>query len=244
MPMKAAIVVIALVTTAALAAAQQPNSLELKIDNSHPVITVSAEGRVEVDPDVAILHIGFETKPADVKSAYADGSRISNTIVDAIKQAGIPMDSIHSESQRLEPVDVKNHKFKLTQNWTVKTPTARAGEILEVAIGAGATDSGEIEWTVADIRGLEDQALEQAVTRARNDAAAMAKASGVHLGNLLYLTNRIEIYGGGGEHSDIITSEEIQTLRYDSKAAAPPPLAIAPHQVVRVATVYAVFAIE
>ncbi len=182
---------IALVVATALAAAQQPSQLELKIDSANRTITVSAEGRVEVDPDVAILHIGFETKPSDAKSAYADGARISNAIVDAIKQAGIPEASIHSESQRLEPVDVKNHKFKLTQNWTVKTPSARAGEILEIAIDTGATNSGEIEWTVENIHALEDQALEQATTRARDDAAIMAKASGVHLGNLLYLTNQL-----------------------------------------------------
>jgi len=137
MSAKCMIASIALIAGCALAAAQQPSQLKLTIDSTHRTITVSADGRVSVDPDVAILHVGFETKPTDAKSAYADGARISNAIVDAIKQAGIPETSIRSEFQRLEPVDPKNHKFKLTQNWTVKTPPARAGEILDVAVNAG-----------------------------------------------------------------------------------------------------------
>jgi len=219
--------------------AQQPNKLELRIDTSNRTLAVSADARVSVDPEVAILHIGFETKPSDSKSAYADGARISNAIVSAIKQAGIPETSIRSESQRLEPVDVKNHKFKLTQNWTVKAPPERAGEILDVAINAGATDSGEIEWTVQDIHALEDQALDKAASRARADATILAKANGAHLGALLYLTNQVteSLFRSVPNNNNA----ELQSDRLSSLA---PPLAIEPRKVSREATVYAVFAIE
>jgi len=237
MPAKCIIASIAILAGCIPTAAQQPSKLELKIDSANRAITVSADGRVSVDPDVAILHIGFETKPSDAKSAYADGAHSSNAIVDAIKQAGIPETSIRSEFQRLEPVDVKNHKFKLMQNWTVKTPPARAGEILDVAINAGATDSGQIEWTVQDLHALEDQALEQATSRARDDAAVMAKASGAHLGALLYLTNQIT--------ASIGTSPlYYASLGAGVVPASAPPLAIEPRKVIREATVYAVYAIE
>lgn len=232
---------IAILAGCAFAAAQQPNQLKLTIDSTHRTLTVSAYGRVTVDPDVAILSIGFETKPSDAKTAYADGARISNAIVDALKQAGIPETSIRSESQRLEPVDVKNHKFKLTQDWTVKTPPARAGEILDVAINAGATDSGQVEWTVQDIHALEDQALDQAASRARDDAAVMAKASGAHVGNLLYMTNQLSA-------PVMMNSFSNNNAERDMAGAEPPmsapPLVIEPRKVVREATVYAVFAIE
>jgi hypothetical protein len=238
MSAKRTIASFALLAGCTLAAAQQPSQLKLTIDSTHRTITVNADGRVSVDPDVAILHVGFETKPTDAKSAYADGARISNAIVDAIKQAGIPETSIRSEFQRLEPVDVKNHKFKLTQNWTVKTPPARAGEILDVAINAGATDSGEVEWTVQDIHALEDQALEQDTSRARDDAAVMAKANGAHIGNLLYITNQIT----ASSRNYLNTSNA--EMQISAGVASAPPLAIEPRKVVREATVYAVFAIE
>jgi uncharacterized protein YggE len=232
------ILLIALLGAFGVAAAQQPSDLTLKIDPTNRTITVSAEGRVTVDPDVAILNVGFETKPEDSKSAYADGSRSSNAIVAAIKGAGIPETSIRSESQRLEPVDVKNHKFKLTQEWTVKVPPARAGEILDIAVNAGATDSGDIEWTVEDVHALEDQALKQAVTRAKADAEVMANATGAHLGSLLYMSNQMGVVRGG-----VMVQES--SFGADKLAAPPPlPLSIEPRKVERDATVYAVFSIE
>lgn len=237
MPGKFTIASIAILAASTLARAQQPNQLELRIDSTNRTIAVRAEGRVSVDADIAILHIGFETKPSDAKSAYADGAQISNAIVSAIRQAGIPETSIHSEWQRLEPVDVKNHKFKLIQSWTVKTPPGRSGEILDIAIDAGATDSGQIEWTVEDIHALEDQALEQAASRARSDAAIMAKTNGSHLGALLYLTNQVNA-------PTPVYSNFAPPAAMDRAAQLAPPLAIEPRKVSRAATVYAVFAIE
>jgi len=239
MSVKSVLASVAMALVCFASSAQQPNKLELNIVPSNPTITVTAEGRVEVDPDVAILHIGYETKPSDAPSAYADGARASNAIVAAIKQAGIPEASIRSETQRLEPIDVKNHKFKLTQNWTVKAPPERAGQILDVAINAGATDSGEIEWTVQDIHALEDQALDQAASRARADAAILAKANGDHVGTLLYLTNQVAEPAVNG--LSYINNSDGKMDRFASLA---PPLAIEPHKVSRTATVYAVFAIQ
>jgi len=184
MPPKFRFVAVSLFAFSLAAVAQQPSDLKLDINSSNRTIAVSATGRVTVDPDVAILHVGFETKPEDSKSAYADGARTSNAIVAAIKGAGIPDASIRSEFQRLEPIDVKNHRFKLTQSWTVKVPPPRAGEILDLAVDAGATDSGDIEWTVEDIHALEDQALKQAAERARSDAGVIADATGGSSGGI------------------------------------------------------------
>ena len=221
------------------ASAQLANEVQLKIDPSNRSLSVSAEERVTVDPDVAILHIGFETKAMDAKSAYGEGARVSNAIVSALKQAGIPETSIRSESQSLERDWQNPHKFKLVQQWTVKTPPARVAEILDVAVTFGATDSGQIEWTVEDVRALEEQALEKATARARDDAAALAKGMGVKLGALLYATNQI----GQREAVTVAYANDSNNAPRADKAIAP-PLAIEPRKVSRTAAVYAVFAIE
>lgn len=192
-----------------------------------------------VDPDVAILHVGFETKPEDSKSAYADGAKTSDSIVAAVKSAGIADTSIRSEYQRLEPVDVKNHRFKLTQSWTVKVPPSRAGENLDLAVSAGATDSGDIEWTVEDVHALEDQALKEAAVRARSDATVMADATGAHLGKLIFATNQIAAI----RTSFGVSANDSVQIESMARAYAP-PLAIEPRKVVRQATVYLVFAVE
>jgi uncharacterized protein YggE len=237
MPIKQVIAVLALLAVCVAARAQQTSQVQLKIEPTNRTLTVSAEGRVTVDPDVAILHIGFQTQPSDAKSAYAAGAKISNDIFNALKQAGIPGTSIRSEWQRLDSVSGKPHKFTLAQQWTVKTPPERAAEILDIAVGAGATDSGQIDWTVQDEQALEDQALDQAASRARANAAVLAKGMGAHLGSLVYVTNQISTqtylaaYANNGAPTGAF-------------AAPPMTLAIEPRKVIREATVYAVFAIE
>jgi uncharacterized protein YggE len=236
MPAKCLIVSIALVAGCALATAQQITQPELKVDSTNRTLTVNATDSVTVEPDLAILHIGFDTQPEDSKSAYADGARASNAIIGAIKQAGIPEDSIQSQSQYLDRDWSKPHKFKLSQQWTVKVPPERAAEVLDIAVTAGATDSGQIDWIVKDEKSLEAQALDQAASRARQNAEALAKGMEVRLGTLIYVSNQVS--------SPTPRPVMYQMDRLSGGAAAPPPLAIEPRKVTREATVYAVFAIE
>src|SRR5579863_8881571 len=153
------------------AAAQQTTQPELKVDTTNRTLTISANETVSVEPDLAILHIGFDTPPEDIKSAYADGARRSNAIIAAVRQAGIPEDSIRSEGQYIDRVWTDEHKFKVAQQWGVKVPPQRAAEILDIAISAGANSSGSIEWTVKDEKALENQALDRATARAKENAA-------------------------------------------------------------------------
>jgi hypothetical protein len=225
-----------------MAAAQQTTQVQLKIEPSNRTLTVSAEERVTADPEIAILHIGFETKPSDAKTAYEAGAKTSNEIINALKQAGIPETSIRSESQHLDRVYSGAHKFKLVQQWTVKTPPERVAEILDVAVGAGGTDSGEIDWIVKDDKALEELALEKATERARANADVLAKGMGVHLGALIYATNEISAPSNRQLMSQATANNsggfgEYMTVPRER-------LAIEPRKVSRTATVYAVFAID
>jgi uncharacterized protein YggE len=209
---KIAIAAIVLISGCATAAAQQASQVQLKIEPTNRALSVSAEERVTADPEIAILHIGFETQPSDAKTAYAAGAKTSNEIVAALKQAGIPESSIRSESQHLDSIGYKSHKFKLVQHWTVK-----------------------------DERALEDQALEQAATRAKDDAAVLAKGMGVHLGALIYVTNQVSTPQGFLLSN--ANNAEVEALAGGGGAPLE-RLSIEPRKVSRVATAYAVFAIE
>jgi uncharacterized protein YggE len=217
-------------------AAQTASQVELKVEPSNRTLTVSADGDVTVEPETAVLQIGFETDLMDAKAAYADGSRRSNAIISALKDAGIAESAIRSETQHLDRDYTKPHKFKLVQSWTVKAPAERAAEILDVAVTAGATSSGNIEWTVKDERALEDQALEKAAERAKAQAAVLAKGMGVHLGALIYVNNQMT--------ASRFPGRPMAGFALAKSANAPQPLSIEPQKVSRSATVYAVFAIE
>jgi hypothetical protein len=227
----------ALLCAAVAAPAQQPTQPQLKVDSSNRTLTVTATDSVTVEPDLAILHIGFATQPTDAKSAYAEGSRASNAIIAALKQAGVPDTSIRSESQYLDRdyTNPKQFKYVLRQQWTVKVSPDRAAEMLDAAVNAGATSSGQIDWTVKDEKALESEALDKAASRARANAEVLAKGMGVRLGSLIYVSNQV---------SSPQYPRPMPMMAMRSAEAAPQPLAIEPHQVSREASVYAVFAIE
>jgi len=218
------------------AAAQQPTQPQLKVDSSNRTLTVSATDSVTVEPDLAILHIGFVTQPQDAKSAYADGTRASNAIIAALKQAGVEETAIRSESQYLDrDWTTKLRKYTLHQQWTVKVPPERAAEVLDIAVNAGATSSGQIDWTVKDEKALEAEALDKAATRAKANAEVLAKGMGVRLGSLIYVSNQLTAPQ---------YPRPMPMMAMKSAEPAPQPLSIEPHQVSREASVSAVFAIE
>lgn len=233
---KHGVAIVALLAGCVAAGAQQVGQVQLKIEPTNRTLTVSAQDEVTVEPDVAILHVGFQTPPSDAKAAYAAGAATSNAIVAALKQAGIAETQIRSEWQRLDSVYQKPHKFTLAQQWTVKVKPEQAAEILDVAVTAGATDSGQIDWKVEDEQGLEDKALEGAASRARAQAAVLARGMGVKLGPLVYVSNQV--------------AGPVFAVRAYAERAAPmagvaaQPLAIEPRNVTSSASVYAVFAIE
>jgi len=226
----------AILAAAVCASAQQTPQPQLKVDPTNRTLTVTATGSVSAEPDLAILHVGFDTQPEDAKTAYADGARASNAIISAIKQAGIPEGLIQSQSQFLERDWNKPHKFKLSQQWTVKVPPEQAAEILDVAVTAGATSSGQIEWTMKDEKALEKEALDQAAARARENAEVLAKAMGVSLGSLIYASNQVS--------PPMPRPPLFRVNEMAASQTAQPPLSIEPERVSHIATVYAVFAIE
>mgnify|MGYP001545035764 CR=1 FL=1 len=229
--------VAAVLTTGAVTQAQQPGQPGLKIDSTNRTLSITATDSISVEPEVAVLHIGFETAPMDAKSAYAAGARTSNAVIAALKQAGVAESDIRSQSQYLAPdyTNSKQHRYKLAQQWTVKCGPARAAEILDTAVDAGATSSGQIDWEVKDEKALTEQALEKAAERAKVDAAALAKGMGVQLGRLLYVSNQVS---GGVIPRPMVRAFAMKAA--DNTA----PLAVEPQKVSREATVYAVFAIE
>jgi len=221
--------------------AQQPVQVGLNIEGKNRTLTITANAVVEVEPDLAVLHIGFETPYADSKTAYETGARISQQIVSAIKAMGVEEKSIRSESQRLYPEWGKSRRFRLAQYWTVRVKPEKAALILDAAVSAGASDSGTIDWIVNDERALENQALKDATAKARDKAEALAAGMGVKLGSLIHV-------------SDNVTELRALPVRISAgvaegsfapyKRAADKPLQIETNKVSRQATVYAVFAIE
>jgi len=243
LPLPVVALMAAALATAAPAFAQAPT---IQVNRENRTIAITATDKVILMADTATVHIGFIAYGPDSDAAYATGSRISNAIVKALTAAGVPNDAIQSENQNVSPVqeyqidkltpaEKAQRKFQVVQTWTVRTPADDAAKILDLAVKAGANQSGQIDWSLKDENTPQAEAAGKALQRARTVATEMAKGLNVKLGALLYANNETQAQP---------PRPLMQAMAKGSAMAAPEPLAINPRRIEKSATVYAVFAIE
>jgi uncharacterized protein YggE len=231
-----------------LAATALTQAQTIKVDKDNRTIAVTASDKAATDADLAVVHIGFQTFGPDEQSTYANGSKTSNAIMDALKKAGIPEKSIESENQSLQPnnyhdpkeseMDRAKKQFMLNQSWTVKTKPDDAAKVLHTAVEAGANQSGQIDWQYQDMNGLQANAAAAALAKAQVIAQQMAQGLNVKLAGLIYASNQ-------APESPVRPLQMYAKLQRAPMAANEvAPLAINPRQIEESATVYAVFAIQ
>jgi uncharacterized protein YggE len=237
-----------LVFVAGVACAAQMPQQGITVSKENRTIAITATDSVIAMADVATVHVGFVIYDADHDSTYAAGSKISNAVIAALKTAGVPADAIESESQNLaevqpyqlnqlpEPQRAKE-KWTLAQSWTVRTNAADAARVLDIAVKAGANQSGSIDWSLKDENAPQAAAAGKALQRAHAVAEEMAKGLNVQLGALLFANN---------ETQATPVRPMMMAMKAEARMAPAPvaPLAINPRQIEKSATVYAVFAIQ
>lgn len=218
----------------------------IQVNRENRTIAITATDKVTAIADQATLHIGFIAYGPDSNTAYANGSKVSNAIVKALTAAGIPKETIQSENQQIAPVQnyqldklteaqKAQRQFQVTQSWTVKTEADDAAKTLDIAVKAGANQSGQIEWGFKDDNTPEAQAAAKALKRARSQAEQMATSLNTKLGVLLYASNEVQPSGPPRPMMRAMAAPAMEKVE---------PLAINPREIEKMATVYAVFAIE
>ena len=229
---------------AILVAAITASAQNIQVNKENRTIAVTATDKVTVLADTATVHIGFIVYGPDSDWAYATGSRLSNAIIKALTDAEIPADAIESENQNISPVqdyqlekltpaERVQKRFQVTQSWTVRTAADDAAKVLDLAVKAGANQSGQIDWSFKDEHAPESEAAGKALKGARARAQFMATSLNAKLGVLLFASNQTQ--------AESIRPMAAAKMTMEQQAE---PLAISPRQIEKSATVYAVFAIE
>ncbi len=227
---------------------------EIQINKDNRTIAITTSGEASTLADVAIVSIGFHSFGKEQDLTYREASRTSNAIISSLTGAGVPKEAIESAGQSLQPLSPNNDGektryaegilFEFSQSWRVTVPAAKAATVLQIAIPAGANQSGNIQWRLKDEDALGAEAARKALEHARQIAGNMAQGLGARLGSLLYASNqtppRIPFTNMGmGEGSGAGMGGG-----YSAKALKDAPLAISPERISKSATVYAAFAIE
>jgi uncharacterized protein YggE len=151
-----------------------------------PAIITTGEGVVKLAPDRGWVTIAAESRarsPRDAQRANADAMA---AVLAKLKGAGLAADAIRTSGYDLQPeFDYANGKQTLRGYVARNTievrvdDIGRVGEVLDLAVGSGATNVSGIRFDLKDRASADREALRRAAADAR--ARAEAVASGVNL---------------------------------------------------------------
>jgi len=160
-------------------------------------IVVMGEGSVSVTPNYAEIRSGVTTRSKSVKEAVDTNSKLMVGIIAALKDAGIAEKDIQTARFSIEPayappeprMERKLSGYSVSNHLNVIIrEIGKVGDVLDRVVAAGATDAGNVSFLVSDASKALDQAREAAIADARRKAEVYAKASGVGLGRVEWIT--------------------------------------------------------
>lgn len=206
-----------------------------KPDNT---ISMSAEGRVQAVPDLAIVDLGVLTTASTAKKAQDDNAQAANKVVAFVKSQGIDEKDIATTQLNVYPTyDYSSGQNKITgyqatQNVSVKIrgidkSTELLGKIIDGAAAAGANQINGANLTFDDPDNLRQEARKQAIAKAKQKAQELADEAGLRLGKIVSISESgyggypiPMAYGRGGEMAmDSKTTPSVQPGSQDVYAS-------------------------
>jgi uncharacterized protein len=160
-------------------------------------IIVIGEGKVSVTPDYAVIRSGVTTTAKTVKEASDANAKLMTAITAVLVDSGVAQKDIQTSQFSIEPIytnatastAAKLAGFRVSNQVSVSIrQLSQVGDILDRLVKAGATDIGNIAFLVSDPAKALDQAREGAFADARRKAELYARAAGVNLGRVAWIT--------------------------------------------------------
>jgi uncharacterized protein YggE len=150
-------------------------------------LTVTSSGSASATPDRAAFSFGVTSQGKTALAAMNANNAEMRKVIAAIKKAGVAARDIQTSSISLSPrysgngEDIVGYTASNTVNAQIKG-LAKAGSVIDVAVGAGANQVYGPAFTRSDQARLYARALRTAVSAARAKAATLAGAAKVRLG--------------------------------------------------------------
>src|SRR6185436_4955639 len=172
-----------------LLAAQTPGAT---FASNEPVVVTTGEGVVKTAPDRVWVTIAAESRAKSPREAQRANSDAMKAVLDKLKGLGLPADAIRTSGYDLQPqFDYVNGRQSLREYLARNTievrvdDIARAGEVLDAAVGSGATSVSGVRFDLKDRAAAEREALRKAVADARGRAEAAASGAGLRVDRVL-----------------------------------------------------------
>jgi uncharacterized protein len=155
-------------------------------------LSVTGSGSVSITPDIAYIGIGVHTESPSVIAAVDENTSLTQKVVDSLKKNGVAEEDIQTSDFSIWPNQYYDEWGKPTDMTNVVDNTvyvtvrdlAKMGELLDAAISAGANTINGVSFDLADKSDDMKEARYLAVKNAQEQAAELAAAAGVTLGEI------------------------------------------------------------
>jgi len=149
------------------------------------VVVVTGEAILKAAPDRAWVTVSVESRAKEPRDAQRQNADTMTSVQGRLRGAGLPGDAVRTVSIELTPeFDYSNGRQQL-RGYVARNSIElridvldRLGEIIDAAVGTGATNVAGVRFDVKRREELERDALRQAVSQARTRAEAMAAGAG------------------------------------------------------------------
>lgn len=167
-----------------------------------PAIVTTGEGVVKLAPDRVWVSIAAESRARTAREAQKANVEAMSAVLARMKSLGFPPDAIRTTGYDLQPeFDYVNGRQTLRGYVARNGVEVRvdditiAGDVLEAAVGSGATSVGGLRFDLKDRAGAEREALRKAVADARGRADAAAAGAGVRVDRVIRIEEQRGVPG-------------------------------------------------
>ncbi len=205
------------------------------------IIQTYGEAEVKAEPDLARIGIAVETRGSVAEAAVEENARLAGAVIEALKDFGLAEEEIKTGSYSLysyrewydeRPEGEQVITYQVTNEIVVTTTRlAEVGEMIDLAVRAGANNINYINFELENPQELQLQALKLATEQAAKKAEAIAESAGEKISGLYRIRE---------ERTEYMPYVFRQEVAADMGMGAPTP--IMPDEVVVRAMVTAEFA--
>jgi uncharacterized protein YggE len=166
-------------------------------DTTEHTLSVSGVGRVKVEPDVADISIGVRVQRDRARDAEVDAAALMQEVAATLLAQGIAEEDIQTITLSLQPVyNYNTDPARLVgyEATNIVGITIRdletAGQIIDAATDAGATEIGSLSFRVEDQAAVEAMARDLAMKDARAKADQLAAGAGVAITGVITIVEQ------------------------------------------------------
>ena len=154
-------------------------------------LSVTGNGTVLVESDLAIVTVGVQETSKDVLEAQSTVNEKIAAIKQALLDAGVEESEINTDSINIYANYDYSDNTEVIVGYTARnslsvrtTDMDNVGSLIDAAFAAGANTLDNVQFTVQDDTQAREQALTMAVEDARRKADVLASAAGLQVASI------------------------------------------------------------